>query len=669
MRYGSVCSGIEAATAAWHPLGWEPAFFSEIDKFPRTVLEHHYPDVPLHGDMTKFKEWPDYDIDLLVGGTPCQSFSIAGLREGMADPRGNLTLTFLAIADHYKPQYIVWENVPGVLSSNGGKDFESFLDGLEKLGYIIDVDILDAQFFGVPQRRRRVFVCGQHRDDLLSQRTDTSALTIAQCLAEILHAILVDQSPALGNAPANSESASLSRDGILRRMRLFGIHGEDENWPTLRENLVAALQRFRTGQNNSVCHRGDNEKELTLDALLMGLVEEDLSTLTDELLRKSLDESYEVMKSYTTSTAINSITPQGIYMCSAAALNIARLTVVLSPSSPTWWSAASSSLTLLREYIGFARHTSSDLFGDLERVQAWTDFIREAEPAETALRGARVRPYSGKILPLPDSLSGHPPPRREARKGTAPPVAKSLRDNSGGIDREDMHTLVLSSGQANAELTVDVAPALNCNRDGAPIAFQSNGNTDDLMAAGVNVSPTMQGGGQGGNPPAVAFAQNSRDELRLEGGDGQVSGALSTGGGKPGQGSPMVAYSIMPMNSGKDYKARETEVAQPLMAGGLVGGNQGGDYAAQSMAVRRLTPTECERLQGFPDGYTAIPWRGKTVDNCPDGPRYKALGNSMAVPVMRWIGERIDTVNELKAQAKAVEIVAGLNCNTTGSAE
>ena len=106
------------------------------------------------------------------------------------------------------------------------------------------------------------------------------------------------------------------------------------------------------------------------------------------------------------------------------------------------------------------------------------------------------------------------------------------------------------------------------------------------------------------------------------------------------------AYSIMPMNSGKDYKARETDVSQPIMAGGPVGGNQGGDYVA-AQSVRRLTPTECERLQGFPDGWTAIPWRGKDADACPDGPRYKALGNSMAVNVMRWIGQRIDAVENL----------------------
>lgn len=162
--YGSVCSGICAPTAAWKPLGWTPAFFSEIDRFPSAVLTHHYPDVPNLGDMTRFREWPDYAIDLLVGGTPCQSFSVAGLRGGMADPRGNLALVFLAVADRYRPRWIVWENVPGVLSSNGGRDFASFLGGLAELGYGFAYRILDAQHFGVPQRRRRVFVVGHSGD-------------------------------------------------------------------------------------------------------------------------------------------------------------------------------------------------------------------------------------------------------------------------------------------------------------------------------------------------------------------------------------------------------------------------------------------------------------------------------------------------------------------------
>jgi DNA (cytosine-5)-methyltransferase 1 len=161
LKYGSVCSGVEAATVAWHDLGFEPQWFSEVDAFPSAVLQHHYPNVPNHGDMTKFKEWNnDKTIDLLVGGTPCQSFSVAGLRQGLSDPRGNLMLTYLAMAEQLKPKWLVWENVPGVLSSNGGRDFATFITALGKIGYGFSWRVLDAQFFGVPQRRRRVFVVG-----------------------------------------------------------------------------------------------------------------------------------------------------------------------------------------------------------------------------------------------------------------------------------------------------------------------------------------------------------------------------------------------------------------------------------------------------------------------------------------------------------------------------
>ena len=149
---------------AWHPLGWQPQFFSEIEKFPCKVLQHHFPSVPNLGDMTKFKEWPDVGIDLLVGGTPCQAFSVAGLRQGLADPRGNLALVYLGVVDKYRPRWVVWENVPGVLSSSGGRDFGAFLGALGELGYGWVYRVLDAQHFGVPQRRRRVFVVGHTGD-------------------------------------------------------------------------------------------------------------------------------------------------------------------------------------------------------------------------------------------------------------------------------------------------------------------------------------------------------------------------------------------------------------------------------------------------------------------------------------------------------------------------
>jgi DNA (cytosine-5)-methyltransferase 1 len=195
VRYLSVCSGIEAATVAWHPLGFQPVAFAEIERFPCAVLAHHYSTVPNWGDLTRFKDWPDATLDVLVGGTPCQSFSVAGLRAGLADPRGNLALTYLALAERYRPRWVVWENVPGVLSStshdapdccppaidldaaDGPADgeaivvedrydsdevhaFACFLAGLSELGYGYDYRTLDAQYFALAQRRLRLFVVG-----------------------------------------------------------------------------------------------------------------------------------------------------------------------------------------------------------------------------------------------------------------------------------------------------------------------------------------------------------------------------------------------------------------------------------------------------------------------------------------------------------------------------
>lgn len=162
MRYGSVCSGVEAASVAWEPLGFEPVFFSEIEPFPSAVLAHHWPSVPNCGDMTKFEDW-NYEqgsIDILVGGTPCQSFSVTGLRNGLSDSRGNLALTYCRMVDRLRPRWFIWENVPGVLSSGGGRDFGSILGAMAQLGYSFAWRVLDAQNFGVPQRRRRVFLVG-----------------------------------------------------------------------------------------------------------------------------------------------------------------------------------------------------------------------------------------------------------------------------------------------------------------------------------------------------------------------------------------------------------------------------------------------------------------------------------------------------------------------------
>ena len=165
IRFGSVCSGIEAASVAWAPLGWKPVAFSEVEAFPCAVLARHYPDVTNIGDITKI-DGRTYrgTVDLVVGGTPCQGFSVAGKRGGLSDARSGLALHFVRLVEEIKPQWFVWENVPGAFSTNGGRDFGTFVRALDECGYSVAWRVLDAQFFGVPQRRRRIFLVGHSGD-------------------------------------------------------------------------------------------------------------------------------------------------------------------------------------------------------------------------------------------------------------------------------------------------------------------------------------------------------------------------------------------------------------------------------------------------------------------------------------------------------------------------
>lgn len=163
MIFGSACSGISSESVAWRTLNWTPAWFAEIAPFPSAVLAHHYPEVPNLGDITKIHDNETFKketIDILVGGTPCQSFSIQGSRNGIEDARGKLALRFLEIARMRRPRWLVWENVEAVLCANGGRDFDAFLRKLGNIGYGYSWHVLDARDFGLAQSRRRVFLVG-----------------------------------------------------------------------------------------------------------------------------------------------------------------------------------------------------------------------------------------------------------------------------------------------------------------------------------------------------------------------------------------------------------------------------------------------------------------------------------------------------------------------------
>ena len=488
-----MCSGIEAATAAWHSLGWTPVGFAEVEPFPSAVLAHHYPDVPNHGDMTRYEDWSlgTTDLDLLVGGTPCQAFSVAGLRRGLEDHRGNLTLTFIDLADHFDPEWIVWENVPGVLSSKDNA-FGCFLAGLCGAGEPFTPDgrwaksgvvsgpkrtvawrVLDAQYAGVAQRRRRVFV--------------------------------------------------------------VAVRGTG-NWAS-----AAAL--FPVGES----------------------------------LHWNSPPSRKARQGITCS-------PEGI------AGNVSSK-----------WSKGTGG-------------PAGDEHYNLIAPVAFTDV------SSTLKGGSGERGY-----PDPSDGNGH------GLVASVQPVAYGIRmahtsSNGWGIQEDVTHTL----DQAQ--------------------------------------------------PHAIAFTQNTRDEVRLIGGDGQIAGALAAESGMKQTNYVAQPYTLAIRGRGDshDLEYRQDGTANALLTpnGGragigvgaiavhgtqdpcvsdkafALGRNSGQENAVmQNMAVRRLLPEECEKLQGFPRGYTNIPWRGKPES--PDGPRYRALGNSMAVPCMRWIGERIALVSQIMAVAAA----------------
>ena len=465
MKFGSVCSGIEAASVAWCPLGWQAAFYSEIDKFPRAVLQHRYPDVPLHGDFTTIQNG-EYDaIDLLVGGTPCQAFSIAGLRKGFSDERGNLTLEFVRLAQRLRPRWLVWENVPGVLSIDRGRAFGSFLGGLAECGYGFAYRVLDAQYFGVPQRRRRVFVVGYFGD----------WRTAAQVLFE-REGLCGDITPSRG---AREEVA-----GTFKSRSRSGGWGQDVD-------LAAG--------------------------------------------------GYMRVSSYT-------------------------------PSSIGGYS----------EGVGTLRSSGGDLGGGSESLI--TSGIWPAEVASTlnahygnkmGLENQHINEGAPLFVPAtPIALAGNTIDRQPRNGGNG-----TGYDDTGAVytlTKMDRHAVAYP---INTQMGLR-GESSNSSRDGVGL-----GNVDDPAF-------TLQSS----HGHAVAFAQNQIGEIR----EGEVFNTLNTNSNASGRNTPLVR---------------------------------------QTMQVRRLTPIECERLQGFPDDYTRID------DKTADGPRYKALGNSMAVPVMRWIGERIDAVD------------------------
>jgi DNA (cytosine-5)-methyltransferase 1 len=567
VRYLSVCSGIEAATVAWHDLGWTPVAFSEIEPFPSAVLKHHYPDVPNVGDMTKFKEWNLGPIDLLVGGTPCQSFSVAGLRKGLDDPRGNLMLTFLAIAERHRPQWIVWENVPGVLSSNGGRDFGTFLGALGELGYGWAYRVLDAQWFGVAQRRRRVFVVG--------------------CLG--------DQA---GAAAVLFESESVQRNPAPSREKGQSVAG-----------TIAA--RFGISRNNH---------------------EECVPTVAG-----SLD----------TECGGGKLTHQ----------SVANGHVIAQPS---WWDGADVAATLTRQNAAGSQRMpdKNNLGAVLQPVAFGGDIARSLtaryDSSPCADRGMDVVAVAQPVAfhPTQDpissvdvchALSGGSK-QGTASAAVAQPVAfaQNTRDEVRLMNGDGSIVGALAAEPGMKQTCYVAQPVATFAKTHKPMSA-----TDAEGWSPVDAAPTVTHWPRDRSDAGtdVAVVQPVGTDCYNGAITGEVAATMGTTGSGVNGCGPTVMQPVGSFKPGQSAAARsigyEAEVA-PALEGGGGGNNKPAVHVA--MQVRRLTPTECERLQGFPDGYTNISWRKK--DEAPDGPRYKALGNSMAVPCMKWIGERIAKVTK-----------------------
>ena len=676
MRYGSVCSGIEAATAAWHHLGWEAAFFSEIEAFPSAVLTHHYPTVPLHGDFTTIEKNQYGKIDLLVGGTPCQSFSVAGLRGGLDDERGNLALEFCRLAQREQPRWIVWENVPGVLSSNGGRDFGSILGALEDLGYGLAYRVLDAQYFGVAQRRRRVFVVGYLGDWRPAA------------------AVLFERHSMSGHpAPSREARKEAARNAAVSTHECGGIGSYNES------------------DVSSPLLRSGADKGHGCEALIAGGVGPDLTGPLTAGMHKGPRGTEGVESNHIVPVA----QPYSIMPMNSGKDYKARETDVAQPimaGGPAGGNQGGDYVVQAYDILGVPATQGAKPTDVHVPLRARAPGQSEASTTTVILQQKdeqAVVPFDTTQITSPHNYSSpkdgdpchplaagaHPPAiaiqeRAVCENPDAGPDGIGVRTDNVAYTLEARSTPQAVAFAQNTRDEVrlvggdgEIAGALAAQpgmKQTTYIAFSAKDHGAD---AAENLSPTLRAGGSpnghrnGGVMPAVAFDWKMGEKARSIAINEEQSPTLGTqadryavlytamndpvpplmarssrGGAQtlsPGHQTDghMVAVqrSATPAIGWSEELTASVDLAGTLQRGGSGGRHDG--VMEPTSAVRRLTPVECERLQGFPDNFTAIPWRKKGAEDCPDGPRYKALGNSMAVPVMRWIGERIRFVDDL----------------------
>lgn len=544
MRGGTLFSGIGGPELAAPDIDWR--WCAEIDPFASAVLKQRFPHVPNLGDVEKVKWDAVEPVDLLVFGSPCQSFSVAGKRLGLDDPRGNLALVALGVVARLRPRWFVFENVPGLLSSDGGRDFGAFLGAVGELGYGWAYRTLDAQYFGVPQRRRRLFVVGHTGGDW---RVAASVLFEPESLSR-------NPPPSREEGQGAPGKSLCSTDG--------GIDRED------RHTLISAAVTAKW-------HKGGGPAG---------------------------DERYNLVAYDVTGTGPNMVSG-------------GRETDI---------------------------HTA----------------LRSRAPGHSEASTTTV---------IAHSLTAEGFDASEDGTGRGPPIIPLLE--VGARTGREGHEDVDGLGVGDAGDPMFTLQGGKQHGIAIPVQNATRGKSQNGLGIGGEAMFTLDGASQ----HAVAFRENTRAEVKFV--ENGIAQSLTNGGGKPGQGFPAVMAIADPISAneartythegsnnfrlrncvqspmsftertrsdGRNLEAQD-DLAYALCNPGSGGRTHSRQLLDSRMAVRRLMPIECERLQGFPDGFTLVTYRSKPAA---DGPRYRALGNSMCVNEVRWILTRIEMFEGFK---------------------
>lgn len=667
------------------------------------------------GDITKINGAEIEPVDVITFGSPCQDLSIAGLRKGLAGSRSGLYVQAVRViremldaTNREYPKFVVFENVPGMLSSNKGNDFVAALDMMSELRFIPDPNIHDAQYCGVPQRRRRIGIAWANTDAILKKRTILSDSIMLQCLSEILLIDLTEALQVFGIEPKGQQYRAkwLSEDGRRRRIELFSLQKENalQMWQQRLDEMQATYQNAQDFSASTV-----GEVQMDFFTLI------DVGTSTDaktesgsisigKLLSRQSDENSNQPNGYTTSTWTKEIMPSKICTCFQALLDILALTGAYINSAARTNSDVKSYfewvlfiLMLTKEYINArqANGTSvAKLVGD-DVLRDWNIRLQACEDKVITDFGGES---AAQIQFDRESVSGHPAesgaagegPAGAAESGFNPAVADvttyCLQGN--GIDRADTAGCNGKGWRKDACYTLNTIdrPAVCAEvRCMTPWDAQSQRVYD-----GNGVSPTLSSRENSGlNREAVLCAGFKAGQGAQAGGIGygeevpltyqDVTGTLSPGahaGSYNGQDvyNDMLVCGVTPdaaravlyqPKSAMEENWAESETKNALRAGeskvshavvcedvshalrakaNCAYREDAETYPVQNMAVRRLTPLECTRLQGYPDGWVDIgDWtdeKGKKHKDA-DSPKYKALGNSIALPFWDWMLRRM----------------------------